>query len=207
MKIKLSQGKQIFVAIAAVSVVALSVCSFFISLAKVKESAQASPAVIVQTGSGDYQVGHKYSASWSSDCRGGEAMLWLSTVSSSKASIGIMVPLANFSAADFGDKVKNTRIFFNDPWQFILSHNANKGKLNWTMPAALNLPQSFFSSNQGVYYIYSLADGRMALHKIVQEPVQMQVMPGEYYLRVDIKGKNGCTATGYSQAIQITNKN
>jgi hypothetical protein len=206
MMIALNQGKKIFIASAVITVVALSACSFFFSLKKIEESAQASPAVVVQANSGDYQISHKYSFSWSSDCRGGEAAVWLTTASSSKANIGIMVPLTNFSAADFGDKDKDTRIFFDDIWKINLSRNANKGKISWTVPAALNLPRKYFGSGEGVYYLYSLTDGRIALHKIVKEPVQMPVMPGNYYLRVDIKGKSGCLATGYSQAISIINK-
>jgi hypothetical protein len=210
MTIKMNTSKKIFIACAIVSAVILSACSLFFSWEESEKSVLASPVKkpvnVTVSPSNNYQIGQKYSISWDSDCRGGEAIAWLSTASSSDSSMGILVPLVSFSAAPFGDQGQDDRIFFADPWKFDLSHNANKGKLIWTVPASLNLPQTFFKGKEGVYYIYTLADGRFALHKIVKEPVQMSVMPSNYYLRIDIKGKNGCTATGYSGKINIVNK-
>jgi hypothetical protein len=207
----MKQAKKIFIICAVVSATALCTYSLVSSLSKLENSALADPAAktdvkISVAESGSYQVGRKYSVSWDSDCRGGEAMVWLATASSSSANIGILVPLATFSAANFGDQGKDDRIFFDDPWKFNLSHNSNKGKIIFTMPSSLSLSKNLFSSSEGVFYIYTLADGRFALHKIVKEPVQMSVMSSNYYLRVDIKGKNGCVATGYSQKIGVTNK-
>jgi hypothetical protein len=209
MPIKNSTGRKIFIVCAAISVLALCVCSLFFSWRESEKSAEASFAQktvkITIPAKNTYEVGQKYSVSWSSDCRGGEAIVWLSSASSSTSSIGILVPLANFSASNFGSDSSDDRIFFNSPWDFDLSHNANKGKFSWTIPSSLDIPQADFSSQNGVYYIYTLADGRIALHKIIKEPVKISVMKGKYYLRVDIKGKNGCTATGYSQAINVIN--
>jgi hypothetical protein len=209
MTIKMNTGKKIFIACAIISAIILCACSLFFSWEESENSALASAkkTVNVKVSSSDnYQIGHKYSVSWDSDCRGGEAIVWLSTAPSSSSTMGILVPLVNFSAAPFGDQGQDDRIFFTDPWQFDLSHNTNQGKLSWTVPTALNLPQTFFKGKEGVYYIYTLADGRFALHKIVKEPVQMSVMSSSYYLRVDIKGKNGCTATGYSSKISIVSR-
>ncbi len=207
MNISLNQHKKIFIICAAVTVLGLCAYTFFVALRESGISALASSTIknvsIKLPANTSYQVGQKYSLSWSSDCRGGTVMVWLSTASSSKANIGILVPLASFSAADFGTKSQDDRIFFNDPWKFILSQNANKGKITWTVPQKLSLDKSLFGGSVGVYYIYSLADGRYALHKIVEQLVEMSVMPDNYYLRVDIKGKNGCEATGYSSAIKI----
>lgn len=208
MTIKIKLDKKIFIIGAIITAAALCVYSFLFSLSESKRLAQADPEVkvnvsIAVAGSGNYVIGKKYSVSWDSDCRGGEVMAWLATASSSDANVGILVPLTNFSATDFGDKGKDDRIFSDDIWKVNLSHNANKGKLSWTVPAQLSLAKSLFSGTEGVYYIYTLADGRFALHKIVKEPVQMPVFPDNYYLRVDIKGKNGCTATGYSKEIKV----
>jgi hypothetical protein len=38
---------------------------------------------------------------------------------------------------------------------------------------------------------------------MVKNQAQMPILPTTYYLRVDIKGKNGCVATGYSPAINV----
>jgi hypothetical protein len=208
MILKLSQGKKIFLTGAIITLIVLCAYSVFSFLEKEDKSALASPTVkksvnVVIKGKADCQVGQKYSVSWDSECRGGEVNVWLATASTSKSNIGILVPLTNFSAADFGEKGDDSRIFFDDCWKFNLSHNANKGKINFIMPSALNLPKKFFKSDQGVFYAYIIPDGRFALHKIVKEPVMMQVMPGNYYLRVDIKGKNGCVATGFSQKLKI----
>ncbi|MDD4902120.1 MAG: hypothetical protein PHE24_03210 [Patescibacteria group bacterium] len=206
MILKIDQPKKIFIVCAIATAVVLCAYSLISSIAESEKSALAQAKnVTVQIKTGNYQIGKKYSVSWDSDCRAGEAMVWLATASSSKANIGILVPLANFSAANFGDQGKDARIFFNDPWKFNLSHNANRGKLSWTVPTSLALSKSLFKSEQGVFYLYTLADGRFALHKIVKEPVRMPVMPEKYYLRVDIKGKNGCTATGYSAKINVIN--
>jgi hypothetical protein len=210
MILKLSQGKKIFIAGATITLVTLCVYSVFSFLGREEKSALAlstapkNVKVSVQ-GSLDCQVGKKYSVFWDSECRGGEVDVWLATASTSQSSIGILVPLTGFSAANFGEKDSDSRIFFSDPWKFNLSHNSNKGKASFIMPSALNLPRDFFKSDSGVFYAYIIPDGRFALHKIIKEPVMMRVMPGNYYLRVDIKGKNGCMATGYSQAIKIIN--
>jgi hypothetical protein len=205
---RIDPWRKIFIAGAVITALILCACSIFISLSDSERSALASPAaknINVKVKSGNFQIGQKYSVSWDSLCRGGQAMVWLSTASSSQSEIGILVPLANFSAADFGSDSKDDRIFFDDPWKFITSNNANKGKLTWTVPDFLCLSKSFFGSDKGSFYIYTLADGRIVLHRIVQQPVQMPVFPDNYYLRVDIKGKNGCEATGYSSAISIVN--
>lgn len=212
MILKLSQGKKIFLTGAIITLIVLCAYSVFSFLEKEDKSALASPTaktnVKVSIKEADNcQVGKKYSVSWDSECRGGEVNVWLATASTSKANIGILVPLTGFSAADFGEKGDDSRIFFDDCWKFNLSHNANKGKISFTMPSSLNLPKKFFKSDQGVFYAYIIPDGRFALHKIVKEPVMMQVMPGNYYLRVDIKGKNGCVATGFSQKITIRDSN
>jgi hypothetical protein len=206
---KLNSDKKIFIACAIITAAALCAYSLFLSLSASEKMAEASSTIkkiTIQPAAGSYQIGQKYALSWDSDCRGGEVMVWLSTASSSKANIGILVPLLNFSAVNFGDKGKDDRIFFPDPWKFITSQNVNNGKTNWIVPAQLNLAKSLFKSDEGVFYIYALADGRIALHKIVEQPVQMPVMPDNYYLRIDIKGKNGCTATGYSAKINIVAK-
>lgn len=210
MILKLSQGKKIFIAGATITLILLCAYSVFSFLEKTDKLASASPAakksVNVQVaGDGNCQIGKKYSVSWDSDCRGGEVNVWLSTASSGKASIGILVPLTGFSAADFGESGNDSRIFFDDFWKYNLSHNSNKGKINFTVPAALYLSKNLFKSEQGVFYAYTLPDGRFVFHKIVKEPITMQVMPDNYYLRVDIKGKNGCVATGFSQKIKIRN--
>lgn len=210
MILKLSQGKKIFVLGATITLIALCVYSVFASLEMDDKSALASPTVkagvnVLVKDDANYQVGKKYALSWDSDCRGGEVNVWLSTASSSKTNIGILVPLTGFSAANFGEKDSDSRIFFSDPWKFNLSHNNNKGKVSFVMPSSLNLPKNFFKSDQGVFYTYITPDGRFALHKIVKEPVMMQVLPGNYYLRVDIKGKNGCLATGFSQKLLVSN--
>jgi hypothetical protein len=210
MKFKLSHSKKIFIIGAIICVILLCIYSIFSYFEEVEISALASPATIKSVavklaGSGQCQVGQKYTVSWDSDCRGGEAMVWLSTASSSKNSIGILVPLTSLSADNFGEKDSDARLFFDDCWKFNLSHTGNKGKLSFTMPSALNLSKDLFNSDQGVFYVYTV-DGRFALHKIVKEQVMMQVMPANYYLRIDIKGKNGCVATGFSQKIKVDNK-
>lgn len=212
MTLKLSQGKKIFIAGGIITVIILCAYSVFSSLDKEDDPAMASQAApksinVKVAGDGNCQVGKKYSISWNSDCRGGEAMVWLSTASTSKSNIGILVPLTNFSAANFGTDDSDSRIFFPDPWKFNLSHNINKGKVSFTMPSALYLSKNLFKSAQGVFYAYAVPDGRFALHKIVKEQVMMPVLSDQYYLRVDIKGKNGCLATGFSQKIQVYNNN
>lgn len=209
---KLSQGKKIFITGAIITLIVLCVYSVFSSLEKEDKSALASPTVkksvnVSIKGGTDCQVGQKYSVSWDSECRGGEVNVWLATASTSKSSISILVPLTAFSAADFGRKGNDSRIFFDDCWEFNLKHNANKGKINFIMPSALNLSRNFFKSGQGVFYTYVIPNGRFALHKIVKEPVMMPVMTGNYYLRVDIKGKNGCVATGFSQKLKVRDGN
>jgi hypothetical protein len=210
MKIKLSQGKKIFIACAIVTVVVLSAISLFLSYREVEEfaEAQASPGVIrnvnIQIGNGNnYQVGGKYSIFWDSDCRGGNAMVWLSSASSSKANIGILVPITKFTATDFGADGVDARAYFADIWKINSSQTANKGKLSFVVPPYLYINGSAFKNDDAIYYLFNLADGRTALQKMVKDQARMSLMPETYYLRVDIKGKNSCTAIGYSQPINV----
>jgi hypothetical protein len=207
MKIRLNQGKKIFIACAAATIIILCAYSLFTLFKQSEMSADASPSGVkissVQAKGMSYRAGNKYSLSWDSDCHGGNAMVWLSTASSSSADIGILVPLTPFSAASFEVSGQDNRVFFSDIWKTNLTKNANKGKFIWTVPGELDIPKTFFAGKQGVYYIYSLEDGQIALHNIVKQQVKMPTMPDTYYLRVDIKGKNGCTAVGYSQPINI----
>jgi hypothetical protein len=207
MKIKLNRGKKVFIACAIVTMVILSVISLCLLFQKTDELAEASlPAiknVNVKIVGGNYTVGGKYSLAWDSDCRGGNAMVWLSSASSSKAFMNILVPLTKFSAADFGAPGADAKAFFNDIWKINLSQTANSGKLSGTIPNNLYLDKSFFNGGEGIYYLYTLSDGRTVLQKMVKNQAQMPVLPTTYYLRVDIKGKNGCVATGYSQPISI----
>jgi hypothetical protein len=207
MKIKLDKGKKVFITCAIVTMVILSAISLCLLFRKNDELAEASlPAiknVNVKIAGGNYDVGGKYSVVWDSDCRGGSAMVWLSSASSSKAFMNILVPLTKFSAADFGAPDADARIFFNDIWKINLSQTANNGKLSGTIPSNLYLDKSLFGASAGIYYLFTLSDGRIALQKMVKNQAQMPILPTTYYLRVDIKGKNGCVATGYSMPISI----
>jgi hypothetical protein len=207
MKIKLNREKKVFITCAIITAIILSAISLCLLFRESEELAEASlPAiknVNVKIAGGNYAVGGKYSLAWDSDCRGGSAMVWLASASSSKAFMNILVPLTKFSAADFGLPGADAKIFFNDIWKINLSQTPNSGKLNGTIPNNLYLDKSFFNGGEGIYYLYTLSDGRIALQKMVKNQAQMPILPTTYYLRVDIKGKNGCVATGYSQPISI----
>jgi hypothetical protein len=211
MIIKLNKEKKIFISCAVISMVILCAFSLFLSFKENNESAQASPAPVknisVKEVGDNCSVGGKYSVSWSSDCRGGNVMVWLSDASSSKSGIDILVPLTNFSASDFGATGADARSFFTDIWKINLSSTANKGKFTWTVPNNLYLSGLSFNNGAGIYYIYALPDGRTVVQKMVKDQAQMPVMATTYYLRVDIQGKNGCVATGYSQPFRIVDKN
>jgi hypothetical protein len=207
--VKLNSAKKMFIAGGSAAIAVLCAASLFFYFQESKNSAGASDlnGVSVKVkAAASYKIGGKYSVSWSSDCRGGEAMVWLDGASSKNPEVGMLVPLLKFSAADFGALGQDGRKIFSDLWAFNLSHNKNKEKLSWTMPASINLPRSYFGGKEGAYYIYTLEDGSFVGQKMFKEPITMSVLPGKYLIRVDIKGKNGCRATGYSQEIKVVNK-
>ncbi len=157
-----------------------------------------------------YIIGSNYDITWSSNCKGGVATIWFSTTPEASTEGQIIFPLSNFQSAK---NLLGTDAFYTYQNAFMFNTLANTmlspnlEKINWSVPEQMSFSNySFNNQLTNSYYIFRRPNNEYVIAEKSKNPVILTVTPGQYVVRVDIKGANGCFATGQSQIINVAAK-
>lgn len=146
-------------------------------------------------------IGSSHAINWNSDCKGGIASVWFSTLPDKNGDT-LLFPLTSFSNS-FAFSGQNALHEFYNAFDFNSAMTTNSGQLNWRVPSFLNITNTSFNTGEtAAYYFVRKSDGKFVVVEQVINPTVIETGEMDYIIRVEIKGNN-CVASGVSEPFKV----